>query len=150
MIICPMKWLNIKLANTHGLPEEIRTALTQNKDLQVRLPHIVSVYHAWKEHPCFTPAAFREKLEYCIRYSHQKAAFGAYLHKALLNEWNKKPRTRTSEKPAKSVPTDLPEWVATQNDRYSQSTKPQNNELTPDQKAELNRLLKALEEVSTQ
>jgi hypothetical protein len=119
------------------LPEEIHSALLQNKDLQERLPQIMKVYHALKDHPRYTPASFRDKLESCIRYSHQKPAFGAYLHKSLLNEWNKKqPKS-----------TDLPEWVITQTERYDPSNHSQNNQLTPEQQAEINRLLKALEEV---
>jgi hypothetical protein len=131
----------------HDLPEEIKKAIAQNHDLQKRLPQIALVYHIWKEHPNFT--GFRDKLESCISYSHQKPAFGAYLHKALLNEGNKKPPTQLSKKspPINFVPHDIPEWVKNQNERYSQPNQPQNTELTPEQKAELDRLLKALGEV---
>lgn len=132
------------------LPEEIRESIARNKDLQERLPHIVSVYHTWKEHPHFTPAGFLKKLESCIRYPHQRAAFGAYLHKALLNEWTNKPRTPEKSqlaKPIPNVPNDVPEWVRTQAERYSHPNQPQNNALAPEQQAEIDRLLKALEEV---
>lgn len=128
------------------LPQEIQTLLNRNKSLQERWPQILSVYHKCKEHPHFTPAAFCDKLEYCMRYPHNKAFFRAYLHKALLNEW-KNPLQPKKKQPAKPKQSDVPVWITQQDERYPQRKNERNNGLTPEQQAEIDRLLKALMEV---
>lgn len=111
---------------------------------------IIQTYHKCREHPSFHDAVFLEKMQSCITYPHDKHRFGAYLRKALFNEWNKS----SSPSAKKSSPSsqrnclkDVSEWVFQQQERERMNVPLQKEGLNPDQQAEINRLLKELGEI---
>lgn len=133
-----------------SLPNELQQTIMEDPRLVERMNGIIQTYHECREHPSFIDSDFQQKMLSCITYPHDPHRFGAYLRKALLNEWNK-PSSRPAKKSSPPSPLpcskDVPEWVFQQQERQRMNLPHRNEGLNPDQQAEANRLLKALGEI---
>ena len=107
----------------------------------------MQIYHRCKKHPRFTEEGFLQKVHTCLRYAHDPNKFSAYLYKALMNEWNspfpKQSPTSSRKPPLKERPRDVPEWVWRQ--QYGPVEEP--GEITAEQKAIIDDLLRQLGEI---
>lgn len=79
-----------------------------------------------------------------IAFIKNKAAFAAYFQKTLANTWSK-PMPPSCPTPYEK-PNDVPEWVWRQRELYPSHAPSRPSELTPEQKAEAQRLLELLGE----
>jgi hypothetical protein len=127
------------------LPSKIQAAIHSVQKLQLRAAGILQVYLGFKEDPRFSNEFFLHKIQTCVRYSHDPRRFAAYLSKAIRNEWAKKDQPKPL---CPSRPHDIPEWIWKQQEREKQATSEKPDELLPEQKAELERLMRQLEEIT--
>ncbi|WP_134703780.1 hypothetical protein [Ammoniphilus sp. YIM 78166] len=133
------------------LPLCIEEAMNQDHRLRERSNDIIQVYHQCRADPRFDLQLFHKKLITCINYSHDPKRFGAYLLKAIHNEW-KLPQHSISHpivpfSPSPSTqqrPRDVPEWVWKQQQGL---TPPNTDKLSPEQQAIADRLLRELGEL---
>ena len=110
----------------HPLPEKVKKEIHANPMLLERISPITTVYTQCKDHPLYSDDHFLDKLNHCIKYSHDPLRFATYLHKAILNEWNNRPAPSQPKKGAK----DVPEWIRNQHNLPPEEP----DELTPEQK----------------
>jgi len=124
----------------------LQEAIERDPELQRRAQDIEQVYHQCKNHPRYDHGLFLQKVQTCLRYAHDPRRFASYLHKSLRNEWTKPTPSPTPPKPTPRVkerPHDVPEWVWRQ--QYGPQEEPV--EISPEQKAEIEDLLRQLGEI---
>jgi len=131
-------------SSLESLPLEIQHTIQYEPLLQERLGGIIQAYQASSVHPSFDIFHFKKKMLSCMNYPHDKKRFGSYLLKALQNDWNKQGYYPPSS-PPRTRPRDVPEWVWRQQEHPSQPS--DEDEITPEQKAEIDRLLRLLGEI---
>ncbi|MBP1934833.1 hypothetical protein [Ammoniphilus resinae] len=129
-----------------SLPLPLQEAIEKDPELQKRAQDIKQVYHQCKYHSQYNHKLFLQKARTCLRYAHDPRRFAAYLHKSLRNEWNRStpyPTPSTPKPSGKERPHDVPEWV------WKQQYEPQEEqeEITPEQKAIIDDLLRQLGEI---
>jgi|GEM_PF-1671939 len=130
----------------HSLPLPLQEAIEKDPELQKRAQDIEQVYHQCKHHPRYDHELFLQKVRTCLRYAHDPRRFAAYLHKSLRNEWTRPisaPMSSIPKPPGKERPRDVPEWVWRQ--QYEPQEEPE--EITPEQKAIIDDLLRQLGEI---
>lgn len=76
------------------LPEELKNIMTMNRLFYDRSDQILKVFETCKNHPSYTLDSFLIKLHHCIQYPHDPKYFSFYLHRSLLNEWERHPKTK--------------------------------------------------------
>lgn len=131
-----------------SLPDDLQELIQQDPRLHERKDGIIQTYHQCREHPQFHKQDFKQKLQTCITYPHQKHRFGAYLRKALHNEWNKpSPLKKSPPIPQQPRPSDVPPWVLQQQEQEKSQIPPPKESLTADQQAILDGLLRDLGEM---
>jgi hypothetical protein len=131
------------------IPEELTATLYQNPLFYERSEQILKVYHLCKSHPSYTLDSFLVKLNHCIYYPHDPRYFAPYLHKSLLNEWEKNPPTRKMSPTVQMPPrlNDVPEWILRQAESAKLKVKEEVDESPPELMAEINQLLRDLGEI---
>lgn len=131
----------------HSLPSVIQQAIQSDSPLLEREQSLIEVYEKCKNDSRYTDEFFLQKARTCVCYPHDPKKFAAYLYKSILNEWNRSPVKVGKRHPVvKAIsaqrPPDVPIWVWRQQQAHSQ----QKNELTPEQKAKSEHLLRLLGE----
>ncbi len=99
-----------------SLPPLIQQTIREDQRLVERSTEIIQAYLQCHHHPGYDEIKFNKKMLTCLEYPYvKKENFGAYLLKALLNEWNAKPSVSSTSSRSHSNDTErllreLGEW----------------------------------------